>query len=98
MKVSSATRRALCWLLSLALSCGLAETAGAQAASQGAAGSATDAGPQPTGATESRNESAGGLQQIVVTARKVTERLQDVPMSVTALNSESLEQSGAINL
>jgi iron complex outermembrane recepter protein len=105
MKVSSATLgahepracRTLCWLLSLALACALADTAGAQTASQNAAATAT--GPQPVGASAaSSGESAAGLQQIVVTARKVTERLQDVPMSVTALSSESLEQSGAINL
>jgi iron complex outermembrane receptor protein len=37
------------------------------------------------------------LSEIVVTAQKRTERLIDVPMSVTALSGESLQQAGAVN-
>ena len=35
------------------------------------------------------------LPEVFITARKVSEPLQDVPMSVTALSSETLERSGA---
>jgi outer membrane receptor protein involved in Fe transport len=34
---------------------------------------------------------AGGLEEIVVTAQKRTENLQDVPLSITALGTEQLE-------
>jgi len=37
----------------------------------------------------------GGLTDIVVTARRREENLQDIPVSVTALSSETLSQSGA---
>jgi iron complex outermembrane receptor protein len=37
---------------------------------------------------------SGGLEEVVVTAQKRTENLQDVPISVTALGTEKLEQLG----
>jgi len=36
----------------------------------------------------------GGLQEIVVTAQKRSERLQDVPIAITALQGDSLTQAG----
>jgi iron complex outermembrane recepter protein len=39
----------------------------------------------------------GGLQEVVVTAEKRTENLQDVPVSITALSTEKLEQLGVQN-
>ena len=39
-----------------------------------------------------------GLAEIVVTAQKRTERLQDVPVAVTALSGDKLEGQGGINL
>src|SRR6266403_5590206 len=41
---------------------------------------------------------AGKLQEVVVSARKQTERLQDVPISITAVSSETLERSGAMSI
>ena len=38
------------------------------------------------------------LQEVVVTARKVPENLQAVPVAITALGSESLAHSGAANI
>jgi iron complex outermembrane receptor protein len=38
------------------------------------------------------------LEEIVVTARKRTERLQDVPVSVTAFTAEALERRGVASL
>ncbi|TZG28779.1 TonB-dependent receptor [Sphingomonas montanisoli] len=35
----------------------------------------------------------GGLQDIVVTARRVEERLQDVPLSITAMNAKTLNDN-----
>ena len=43
-------------------------------------------------------DSADQLQEIIVSARKQTERLQDVPASVIALDSKTLESSGALTL
>src|SRR6516165_1889566 len=40
---------------------------------------------------------AGGLQEVVVTAEKRTENLQDVPISITALGTEKLEQLNVSN-
>lgn len=40
----------------------------------------------------------GGLEDIVVTARRVQERLQDAPIAVTALSAASLEQRQVSNL
>jgi outer membrane receptor protein involved in Fe transport len=49
-------------------------------------------------ADESSTESSGTLDEVVVTARKQSERLQDVPLSVTALTAETLENSGALTI
>jgi iron complex outermembrane receptor protein len=38
------------------------------------------------------------LEEIVVTSRKIEERLQDVPLAITAFNAEELESSGIDNL
>ena len=47
---------------------------------------AQDAAPEAVAA----KEDTGGLEEIVVTAQKREENLQDVPVSVTALSAESL--------
>lgn len=39
----------------------------------------------------------GGIEEVVVTARKRAERLQDLPGSAAALNEAFLEQIGGIN-
>jgi iron complex outermembrane recepter protein len=41
---------------------------------------------------------AGGLEEIVVTAQKREERLQDVPVPMTAISAESLAQSNLANV
>jgi iron complex outermembrane recepter protein len=38
------------------------------------------------------------LEEILVTARKTTERLQDIPMSLAVVTSEGIEKTGAITL
>jgi iron complex outermembrane recepter protein len=56
--------------------------------------------PMPPAPAESSagNESQHALQEIVVTARKEAERLQDVPISMTALSEQTLQRSGAASL
>lgn len=39
-----------------------------------------------------------GIDEIIVTAQKREQRLQDVPVSVTAFSAENLERSGIVNL
>jgi len=46
--------------------------------------------PAAAPATETASDQAGGLAEIVVTARKRNESAQDVPVAVTALSSEEL--------
>ncbi len=43
------------------------------------------------------NDTGGALQEVVVTAEKRTENLQDVPVSITALATERLEQLNVQN-
>jgi iron complex outermembrane receptor protein len=38
------------------------------------------------------------LQEVIVTARKRTERLQDVPMSVAVVSAQDIQKTGAISL
>jgi iron complex outermembrane receptor protein len=45
-----------------------------------------------TAGTTSASDSQTGLQDIVVTARKIAENLQDVPVAVTAFTGEELER------
>jgi iron complex outermembrane receptor protein len=42
--------------------------------------------------------SAGGVEEIVVSARRVEERLQDIPISVSAVTSAELERRGVSDL
>jgi iron complex outermembrane recepter protein len=41
---------------------------------------------------------SGGLTEVVVTAQKVTENVQNVPISVSVLDSQALDQLGIVNL
>lgn len=51
---------------------------------------------QPPQAPEA--DQAAGLQEIIVTARKQSERLLDVPMSITAVSGSTLMLSGAATI
>ena len=64
------------------------------AALMGGVAQAQEAAPQGAAA----QESDGGLGDIVVTARKRDERLQDVPISAAIISSENLVQSGKKDL
>lgn len=48
--------------------------------------------------TDQVADNEGGIQEIVVTANKVAENVQDVPIAITALTSERLETAGVNNL
>lgn len=54
---------------------------------------AADAADQPADASEAADADAQIGAEIVVTARRRDERLQDVPVSVTAFSAEALERS-----
>ncbi len=43
-------------------------------------------------------EATGGLEEIVVTARKTEEKLQDIPLTVVAFSAESLETNNVLRV
>lgn len=43
-------------------------------------------------------EATGGISEIVVTAQKVKENVQDVPIAITALTADRLESTGTTSL
>src|ERR1700733_10400923 len=47
------------------------------------------------GPARAQQTASGSLEEIVVTAQKRTESLQDVPLSITALDTAQLEQMNA---
>ena len=51
-------------------------------------------GAAPARAQTSAAEEAGGLQEVVVTATRRTERLQDVPISISAFSQEQIDAQG----
>jgi outer membrane receptor protein involved in Fe transport len=61
-------------------------------AALGSAGAATAFGPQAMAADESATASTGGLEEIVVTAQRRTENIQDVPITIQAMTGEQLSQ------
>ncbi|MFD1613297.1 TonB-dependent receptor [Sphingomonas tabacisoli] len=52
---------------------------------------------QPPAAETARSASSDGSSDIIVTARRLEERLQDVPISVTVYNQEQLDQRNIVN-
>lgn len=58
----------------------------------GAMAMVTILGGLPAKAQESGPQASGGLEDIVVTARRTSETLQKTPISITALNSQMLEK------
>lgn len=60
----------------------------------------TDAHAQasPEGATSSSPPSSSGLQEIVVTAQRRTQSVQDVPYNISAIDTASMQEAGATTL
>ena len=54
--------------------------------------------PGPAAAQDEPGAASGGDQPIIVTARRRDETLVEVPLSVTAVSGEQLEQSGALDI
>lgn len=52
----------------------------------------------PAIAQDSVAKSSGGLEDIVVTARKVAENLQDIPVAVTVQTGDALRQQSAVQV
>lgn len=62
-----------------------------------AAAGAAQAADAPGAAGSSAGAQQDGLEVVMVTARRVSERLQDAPASITALSEETLRDTGARN-
>ncbi|WP_167539655.1 TonB-dependent receptor [Sphingobium xenophagum] len=58
----------------------------------------SQAGPETPVLGGDQTDQQGGLADIVVTAQRRSERLQDIPMAITALSGELLERSPVTNL
>jgi len=97
MKWVSAARRGL-----LASICTSAFALSGQALAQDAASPATDVPTEDlanAASAETQDSAAQGSDQdIIVTARRRNEVLQDVPIAVTAYSSEQLDRQGALDL
>ena len=84
-------------LLSTVLTC----FAGSQALAQDAAGGtnapAPDAPPKAAVEAAEPQRSGSGLEEILVTATRREERLQDIPVTVTAITAKSIESAGVLD-
>jgi outer membrane receptor protein involved in Fe transport len=60
--------------------------------------SAVLAGVSPMARAQTAQPSSDQLEEVTVTAQKVTENLQDVPVSIEALGTQKLEQLNIVNL
>ena len=54
--------------------------------------------PDATAASDSRKDGSGGIDEILVTAQKREERLQDVPIAITALTGDDLANKQILRL
>lgn len=50
------------------------------------------------GVLNAQDSSSAALEEIIVTAQKREQSLQDLPLSVTALSADDLQRAGAVNL
>lgn len=67
---------------------------GVAAALTGAAAAQQARALDAAAAAAGSSSASGGLQEVVVTARKIQENLQDVPISINVLTSQDLENLG----
>jgi len=58
----------------------------------GTAGAATAFGPQASAADATTSASAGGLEEVVVTAQRRSENIQSVPITIQAITGDQLKQ------
>jgi iron complex outermembrane receptor protein len=87
----------LTYLVSLAaLAAGIAVPAFAQEVRGPESPNATPAAPSPASTAAQDSAPSSGLADIVVTARKVAENQQNVPVAITAFSGEALQQQGAV--
>jgi iron complex outermembrane receptor protein len=52
----------------------------------------------PAAFAQQAGAAKGGLEEVIVTARKVSEKLQDVPVAVTVFNAQALNERNATHL
>ena len=72
--------------------------AGASLASLCAFAPAASAQAAPAAADEATASTAGGIEEITVTARRRTESLQDTPIAISAVTGEGIAERGIDNV
>ena len=65
---------------------------------QTATGGSPTSSTEPTGSTPAPAANANGTGDVIVTARKTAERLQDVPLAITAFNAQELQSARVTSL
>ncbi len=70
----------------------------AQTATDAAGGATADAGGVTADAGGAGDQSSGGIETVTVTARQYAESIQTAPLSVTAFNSDQIQQLFVHNL
>lgn len=88
------TMAAICWL-SIGVSAGMTDTAAAPNAGEQAVQSETASN---SGSALTPAGSSAQLQEVIVTAEKRSENIQDVPVPVSAISANTLLESGAVRL
>lgn len=97
MTLERRTRYMSQWLGGVALAT-IATAASAQSTDAVTPPAAQAAPPAPETAAVSAERDGGGLQDIIVTARKRAESVQDVPVAVTALSAATVRQQDLTSL
>ncbi|MDB5715722.1 MAG: TonB-dependent receptor [Sphingomonadales bacterium] len=88
----------MCLVSVAALAAGIAAPAFAQEVRGPESPNATSAAPSPASTVGDDVSQSGGLGDIIVTARKVSENLQDVPVAITVQTGQALQNQSAVRI
>jgi len=85
-------------LLALAIAAALYGVGSAHAAPATAPEAAAEAAPQTDPDTDPQGEAPQALETITVTARRIDEQLQKVPLPITAITADVIEDKGFVDI
>ncbi|MGN6499074.1 MAG: TonB-dependent receptor [Tsuneonella sp.] len=86
------------WLCGSALAMGIAASPASAATASSGEVSDTSSAEQPVAQAQDGTPRTGGLEEIVVTARKRAESVQSIPVSVQAISAEQIQQRDLTSL